>query len=83
MRADIAQIVAPDARLKTRTGALRLLVVGGSLGAQALNDVMPKALAKINANNRPKIVHQAGEKHIATLKENYEKADVRREKSIY
>ncbi|MDI1309804.1 MAG: undecaprenyldiphospho-muramoylpentapeptide beta-N-acetylglucosaminyltransferase [Methylotenera sp.] len=74
VRADITQIAAPENR--TNTGALRMLVVGGSLGAQALNEVIPKALAEINIENRPQVVHQAGEKHIATLQANYLAAGV-------
>jgi UDP-N-acetylglucosamine--N-acetylmuramyl-(pentapeptide) pyrophosphoryl-undecaprenol N-acetylglucosamine transferase len=76
VRADITKIDAPDARLKAHTGALRLLVIGGSLGAQALNEVLPKALAEIAPENRPIVIHQAGEKHIATLQENYQVAGV-------
>ncbi len=74
VRADIAQVVAPESRVNT--GALRILVVGGSLGAQALNEVIPKALAEIAVENRPQVVHQAGEKHIATLQANYQAAGV-------
>lgn len=79
VRADITQIAPPEARLPSHTGALRLLVVGGSLGAQALNDVLPKALAEINATQRPQVVHQAGEKHIAALQANYQAAGVQAE----
>ncbi len=79
VRADIAQILPPEARLQSHTGALRLLVVGGSLGAQALNDVLPKALAEIVPEHRPQVVHQAGEKHIAALQANYQTADVQAE----
>ncbi|MDI1299220.1 undecaprenyldiphospho-muramoylpentapeptide beta-N-acetylglucosaminyltransferase [Methylotenera sp.] len=74
VRADITQVAAPENRLNT--GALRMLVVGGSLGAQALNEVIPKALAEIALENRPQVVHQAGEKHIATLQANYQAAGV-------
>jgi UDP-N-acetylglucosamine--N-acetylmuramyl-(pentapeptide) pyrophosphoryl-undecaprenol N-acetylglucosamine transferase len=48
-----------------------LLVVGGSLGAQALNDVVPQALALLPEENRPQVLHQAGAKHLETLQENY------------
>ena len=75
VRADITQLLPPEQRYSKRTGKLNLLVVGGSLGAQALNDVLPMALA-----NLPKdtfnIVHQAGEKHIAALQANYQAASV-------
>ena len=76
VRADITQIAIPETRLEAHTGALRLLVVGGSLGAQALNDVLPKALAELNLEQRPIVVHQAGEKHISTLQANYQAAGV-------
>lgn len=76
VRADITQVEIPAERFNGRTGALRLLVVGGSLGAQALNDVLPKALAQIAPENRPVVIHQAGEKHIATLQQNYQAAGV-------
>jgi UDP-N-acetylglucosamine--N-acetylmuramyl-(pentapeptide) pyrophosphoryl-undecaprenol N-acetylglucosamine transferase len=76
VRADIAHLPAPEQRFAKREGALRLLVVGGSLGAQGLNEVIPKALAKLPIEQRPQVVHQAGVKHIETLKKNYEAADV-------
>lgn len=76
VRSDITQVETPAERFNDRKGALRLLVVGGSLGAQALNDVLPKALAQIDPENRPEVIHQAGEKHIATLQQNYQAAGV-------
>ena len=76
VRADITEIVSPVARLEDHKGKLRLLVVGGSLGAQALNDVLPKALAELKPEQRPIVVHQAGEKHITTLQANYRAAGV-------
>jgi len=76
VRADITQVAAPENRMKTNAGTLNMLVVGGSLGAQALNEVIPKALAEMAIENRPQVVHQAGEKHIATLQANYQAAGV-------
>jgi UDP-N-acetylglucosamine--N-acetylmuramyl-(pentapeptide) pyrophosphoryl-undecaprenol N-acetylglucosamine transferase len=76
VRSEITQIVPAELRFKVRSGPLRILVVGGSLGAQALNEVIPKALAKIGAEQRPQVIHQAGEKHIAVLKANYVAMDV-------
>jgi UDP-N-acetylglucosamine--N-acetylmuramyl-(pentapeptide) pyrophosphoryl-undecaprenol N-acetylglucosamine transferase len=76
VRAEITQVASLEERFKGRTGALRVLVVGGSLGAQALNEVLPKALAEIKPEGRPQVVHQAGEKHIATLQTNYQAAGV-------
>ena len=83
VRVDITQILSPEARLAERTGPLRLLVVGGSLGAQALNEVLPKALAEIAVENRPLVVHQAGEKHIAALQGNYQVANVQAEAKAF
>jgi UDP-N-acetylglucosamine--N-acetylmuramyl-(pentapeptide) pyrophosphoryl-undecaprenol N-acetylglucosamine transferase len=79
VRSEITQVAAAEDRFKDRSGALRLLVVGGSLGAQALNEVLPKALAEIAPAQRPQVVHQAGEKHIATLQGNYQAAGVQAE----
>ncbi|MGQ0655472.1 MAG: undecaprenyldiphospho-muramoylpentapeptide beta-N-acetylglucosaminyltransferase [Betaproteobacteria bacterium] len=74
VRPDIAAIAAPAVRFAGRSGPLRLLVVGGSLGAQALNEAMPKALALMR--DKPAVVHQSGEKHLDALKKNYLAAGV-------
>ena len=74
VRAEIASIAAPEVRFQGRHGPLRLLVVGGSLGAQALNEALPKALALMN--EKPQVVHQAGEKHLEAVKKNYAQARV-------
>jgi len=79
VRAEIAAIAQPAARYAGRSGPLRLLVVGGSLGAQALNDAVPKALALIAENVRPSVLHQAGEKNLDALKNNYRSSGVRGE----
>ena len=71
VRPEIARIAPPAERFAGRTGALRLLVIGGSLGAQALNEMVPQAMALLGENELPQIVHQAGEKHIDALKANY------------
>jgi len=76
VRADITAIAEPAARYASRGGPLRLLVVGGSLGAQALNDVVPRALGLMAAAERPAVVHQAGDKQLAALRANYAKARV-------
>jgi UDP-N-acetylglucosamine--N-acetylmuramyl-(pentapeptide) pyrophosphoryl-undecaprenol N-acetylglucosamine transferase len=55
---------------------LRLLVVGGSLGAQALNEIVPKALGMMAVLGRPVVTHQAGEKHLESLRSNYSDAKV-------
>ena len=58
----------PAERFAGRTGALRLLVVGGSLGAKALNEVVPKALALLAPGERPLVRDQSGERHIYALR---------------
>jgi UDP-N-acetylglucosamine--N-acetylmuramyl-(pentapeptide) pyrophosphoryl-undecaprenol N-acetylglucosamine transferase len=77
VRADIASLELPEKRFRDRSGPLRILVVGGSLGAQALNDVLPKAIAFLG--DKPRVVHQAGEKHLETLRANYNAAGVQGE----
>ena len=77
VRADIAALSAPEERFRGRTGPLRILVVGGSLGAQALNENVPRALALLNP--RPLVVHQAGEKHLDALRKHYAEAGVQGE----
>ena len=74
VRAEIAAIAAPQARFARRAGPLKLLVVGGSLGAQALNASLPKAIALLK--DRPLVVHQSGEKHLDALKKSYRDAGV-------
>jgi len=76
VRADIAALPEPMTRMQSRSGKLRVLVVGGSLGAQALNDAVPRALKLIDETTRPEVVHQAGLKHIEQLKANYTAAGV-------
>ena len=79
VRAEIAAIARPATRYAGRSGPLRLMVVGGSLGAQALNDAVPKALALISEDVRPSVLHQAGEKNLEALKNNYLSCGVRGE----
>ncbi|GAB1394177.1 undecaprenyldiphospho-muramoylpentapeptide beta-N-acetylglucosaminyltransferase [Rhodocyclaceae bacterium] len=76
VRHDIAVLPAPTFRYNERQGKLHLLVIGGSLGAQALNDTVPQALALLAADERPEVVHQAGEKHIEALRAAYAAAGV-------
>jgi len=76
VRPEIAALSAPTLRYAQHSGRLRVLVVGGSLGAQALNEVLPKALALIAEDRRPTVLHQAGEKHLPMLKSHYVSAGV-------
>jgi UDP-N-acetylglucosamine--N-acetylmuramyl-(pentapeptide) pyrophosphoryl-undecaprenol N-acetylglucosamine transferase len=76
LRASITQLAPPPIRFANRTGPLRLLVVGGSLGAQALNERVPAALAILSEATRPAVVHQAGARHIDALVAAYRDARV-------
>jgi UDP-N-acetylglucosamine--N-acetylmuramyl-(pentapeptide) pyrophosphoryl-undecaprenol N-acetylglucosamine transferase len=76
VRYEIAAIPVPEQRYAGRSGPLRLLVIGGSLGAQALNRLLPEALALIEEARRPQVIHQAGEKNIANLQQAYRNAGV-------
>ena len=69
----------PAERFAGRSGPLRLLVVGGSLGAQALNRIVPQALALIAPAQRPSVIHQSGARQIDELRENYRAAGVQAE----
>ena len=63
VRAEIQNIAAPEQRFNSRTGALRLLVLGGSLGAVRVNELVPEALSLMDEHARPEVVHQAGANH--------------------
>jgi UDP-N-acetylglucosamine--N-acetylmuramyl-(pentapeptide) pyrophosphoryl-undecaprenol N-acetylglucosamine transferase len=76
LRTAFTQQAEPDARFAGRTGPLRLLVVGGSLGAKALNSIVPQALALIPPEQRPIVTHQSGAKQIDELRANYQAAGV-------
>jgi UDP-N-acetylglucosamine--N-acetylmuramyl-(pentapeptide) pyrophosphoryl-undecaprenol N-acetylglucosamine transferase len=76
VRAEIVRMPSPQERFAGREGPLRLLVVGGSLGAQALNEAVPRALAQLPQADRPLVVHQAGGAHLETLRSNYASAGV-------
>ena len=67
----------------SHSGPLRLLVVGGSLGASALNDLIPKALALLPPEQRPQVVHQSGRQHLDILRANYVAAGVEAEVRDY
>ncbi|MFJ4293907.1 undecaprenyldiphospho-muramoylpentapeptide beta-N-acetylglucosaminyltransferase [Cupriavidus sp. NPDC089707] len=76
VREELAHLDAPESRYDQRTGPLRILVVGGSLGAAALNEVVPKAIALLPQSERPVVTHQAGARQIDTLRANYAAAQV-------
>jgi UDP-N-acetylglucosamine--N-acetylmuramyl-(pentapeptide) pyrophosphoryl-undecaprenol N-acetylglucosamine transferase len=76
MRDGFLNQAPPDARFAQRSGPLRVVVVGGSLGAQALNSGVPQALALMPLDQRPQVLHQGGVKHLQTLQDNYAQAAV-------
>jgi UDP-N-acetylglucosamine--N-acetylmuramyl-(pentapeptide) pyrophosphoryl-undecaprenol N-acetylglucosamine transferase len=76
LRAAFLNQPEPEQRFAGRNGPLNLLVVGGSLGAKALNDTVPQALALIPEIERPQVLHQSGAKQIDALKANYASAGV-------
>ncbi len=76
VRPDIAALAAPAARYGARSGRLKLLVVGGSLGAKILNEAVPQALALMPPERRPEVTHQSGARHIDELAQRYRDAGV-------
>ena len=76
LRAEFLNQPGPEVRFAHRTGPLKVLVIGGSLGAKALNTIVPQALALLPAEVRPSVTHQAGEKQIDELRANYAAAGV-------
>ncbi len=71
IREEFDHLAAPAQRYEQRQGNLSILVVGGSLGAAVLNEVIPAALALIPQESRPSVIHQAGDKHFADLQKRY------------
>ena len=71
VRQEIGVGPTPSERFAGRQGPLKVLVVGGSLGAHALNTVVPEAIKLIPVNIRPEVTHQAGLAHIDSLKTTY------------
>lgn len=76
VRGEITAVAPPAERFAGRSGPLKVLVVGGSLGAAVLNDTVPQALARLPVESRPQVVHQAGEKQIEALRAAYARAGV-------
>ena len=71
LRDELTAVPPPEQRFAGRGGALKLLVLGGSLGAVALNQGVPAALALLPQGQRPQVTHQAGEAHIDALRRAY------------
>jgi UDP-N-acetylglucosamine--N-acetylmuramyl-(pentapeptide) pyrophosphoryl-undecaprenol N-acetylglucosamine transferase len=76
VRDAIGRVPAPAVRYADRSGPLRLLVVGGSLGAAAINRCVPLALALMSPAARPQVVHQSGARHVDALRAAYAQAGI-------
>lgn len=76
VRAEVAALPTPAQRFAGRAGPLQLLVIGGSLGAKVLNDIVPGALALLAPDERPRTVHQCGAAHLEAVRAAYAEAGV-------
>jgi UDP-N-acetylglucosamine--N-acetylmuramyl-(pentapeptide) pyrophosphoryl-undecaprenol N-acetylglucosamine transferase len=76
IRAQLTQVPSPQQRFADRQGPIQITVLGGSLGANALNEVIPQALAALPQAARPRVVHQAGRQHAAALEARYRSLSV-------
>ena len=76
IRTEIVNLAPPEARFANRSGPLRLLILGGSLGARGLNEVLPQALALLPVAERPIVVHQAGAAHADAVRQCYRQSGV-------
>ncbi len=72
VRADIAAVALPESRYENRGDAISLLILGGSQGAKAMNELLPQALAEMDAKARPKVLHQVGERWLAVTQKRYQ-----------
>jgi len=79
VRREISALPSPKLRYAEHSGPLTILVLGGSLGAQMLNQTVPAALALIASGERPRVVHQSGRQHIAALQQTYQQQGVQAE----
>lgn len=83
VRQEIAAIIEPQQRLAKRTGRLRILVVGGSLGALALNQTVPKALALLAPDIQAEVLHQAGKNTLNTALQAYAEVTIEAEVTAF
>jgi UDP-N-acetylglucosamine--N-acetylmuramyl-(pentapeptide) pyrophosphoryl-undecaprenol N-acetylglucosamine transferase len=79
VRPAVLQLPGAQERYAAREGVLRLLVLGGSLGARPLNQTVPEALALMPAHSRPHVVHQTGAEHADAVRAHYERLGVQAE----
>ena len=76
VRQDVAALAPPRERMAARKGPVRLLVLGGSLGAQAINTRLPAALAAMEPSRRPVVRHQCGRRNVDETTQAYEQAGI-------
>jgi UDP-N-acetylglucosamine--N-acetylmuramyl-(pentapeptide) pyrophosphoryl-undecaprenol N-acetylglucosamine transferase len=76
LRPEFENIRRPEIRYAEREGRLKILVVGGSLGAKAFNELLPVSISKIRKDDRPHVVHQAGRNKLSELQKLYDKLGV-------
>ncbi len=77
VRDSLTDVEGPEVRLQPRQAQpLQLLIIGGSLGAAALNRLLPEALACLDRDQRPRVKHQCGDKHLPDCEQNYRQAGV-------
>ncbi|MEQ1673843.1 MAG: glycosyltransferase, partial [Candidatus Nitrotoga sp.] len=76
VRASIAALPDPKSRYAARSGVLNVLVLGGSLGAKAINECLPSALALLPLAVRPHVLHQTGKQHFAVTQTHYSQAEI-------
>ncbi|OGT35111.1 MAG: undecaprenyldiphospho-muramoylpentapeptide beta-N-acetylglucosaminyltransferase [Gammaproteobacteria bacterium RIFCSPHIGHO2_12_FULL_37_14] len=76
VRQEIENLYPPIERMSARQSPCHLLVLGGSLGAQAINEILPKALLHLSFTERPEILHQTGKKHFDVTKQAYQTRDL-------
>lgn len=77
IRKDITAISEPELRMQSHDSNIRLLIIGGSLGAQALNEFVPQALSELPGNVLPDVWHQAGKGKLDDTQNNYNKANIK------
>ncbi len=77
VRSEMEAFAPPHQRFQTKKTPFRLLIIGGSLGAQGLNDIVPRALALLKEEERPEVWHQTGEKHLAAAQQTYAELGVK------
>lgn len=76
LRIEFSKQAEPESRFKNREGPLKILIIGGSLGAKFLNEIIPKTISLLPKDNRPIVLHQSGNNHFFELQKNYDKLDV-------